>query len=172
MRPRRVSFTGMYLILLLAQMVICNYFHLTYYVTLSLLPALILFLPTRIGTVGAMLIAAATGLLVDSLAEGLPGLNMFALVPVAFARRSILSLVCGSELYANGENLSMKKHGTGTVITVLLIGEALFLLLYIWADSAGTTPFWFNLLRFLFSLVAGVLLCLMAGDLLSDNSRD
>lgn len=172
MRPRRIGFTGMYLILLLAQMVICNYFHLTYYVTLSLLPALILFLPTRIGPVWTMLIAAATGLVVDALAEGLPGLNMFALVPVAFARRGILSLVCGSELYANGENLSLKKHGTGKVATVLLIGEALFLALYIWADSAGTTPFWFNFLRFLCSLATGVALCLAAGDLLSDNGRD
>ena len=172
MRQPRITFVGMYLILLLAQMVICNYFHLTYYVTLSLLPSLILFLPSRIGTVGAMLIAAATGLVVDALAEGLPGLNMFALVPVAFARRGILSLVCGSELYANGENLSMKKHGIGKVLTVLLIGQGLFLSLYIWADNAGTSPFWFSFLRFLCSLAAGVLLSLIAGDLLSDNSRD
>lgn len=172
MRQRSVGFFGIYLILLLAQMVITNYFHLTYYVTLSLLPALILFLPSGIGAVGAMLIAALTGLTVDSLAEGLPGLNMLALVPVAFARRTILSLVCGSEFYANSENLSMKRHGNGKVVTVLLIGEALFLAIYIWADSAGTTPFWFNVLRFVCSLAAGLLLCLLSADLLSDNGRD
>ena len=53
MKPTRISFFWMFVILTFAQMLITNYLHLSYYITLSILPTLILFLPIRIGTVGA-----------------------------------------------------------------------------------------------------------------------
>ena len=65
MKPTRISFFWMFVILTFAQMLITNYLHLSYYITLSILPTLILFLPIRIGTVGAMIIAFLTGFAVD-----------------------------------------------------------------------------------------------------------
>lgn len=169
MKNARIPAFWMYLILVVAQMIICNYFYLSYYVTLSLLPALILLMPVSIGTVGAMCIAFVTGFAVDALAESLIGLNILALVPVAFFRRGILSLVFGREIFIRGENVSIRKHGLGKVIASLLMAQALFLAIYIWVDTAGTTPFWFDLARFGASLVAGLLLSLLAEDLLEDR---
>ena len=77
----------MFLLILGVQLLICNYLHITAYLTLSLLPCAILLLPTKVGTTASMLIAFASGLTVDVLAEGVVGLNALALVPVAGARR-------------------------------------------------------------------------------------
>ena len=171
MRTGRISFTGIFIILVLAQMLICNYLHLSYYLTLSILPALILFLPVRIGTVGALLIAFVTGFSVDFFAESLIGLNMLALVPVAFVRRTVLSLVYGNEFFAREEDPSPQKNGLGKALLAILIVQALFLAIYIWADGAGVRPLWFNALRFACSLAAGTVLSLFAADLLAGDGR-
>ncbi len=47
----------MFFIILGVQLLICNYYYISPYITLSLLPCIILLLPTRIGTLPAMLIA-------------------------------------------------------------------------------------------------------------------
>ena len=171
MRPTRISFFWMFVILTVAQMIITNYLHLSYYVTLSILPALILFLPIRIGTIGAMFIAFITGWAVDFFAEGLMGINMLALVPVAFIRRSLLSLVFGGEIFARQEDPSAGKSGIGAVLLASMLAEALFLTVYIWADGAGMRPMWFNLIRFVCSLGVGTLLSLFAADLLTGDKN-
>ena len=171
MRPTRVSFFWMFVILTVAQMLITNYLHLSYYITLSILPALILFLPIRIGTVGAMCIAFITGWSVDFFAEGLIGINMLALVPVAFVRRPLLSLVFGGEIFARQEDPSAGKSGVGSVLLAILLAQALFLLIYVWADGAGLRPGWFNVVRFLLSLGIGTVLSMFAADLLTGDKN-
>ena len=172
MRPSRVSFFWMFLILTIAQLLITNYLHLSYYITLSMLPTMILFLPIRIGTVGAMIIAFITGFAVDFFAEGLIGLNILALVPVAFVRRTLLSLVFGGEIFSRQEDPSVKKSGFGSILLAILLAEALFLIVYIWADGAGVRPTWFNLLRFVCSLGAGTVVSIFAADLLTGDKND
>lgn len=169
MRPRRISFFGMFVILTIAQMLITNYLHLSYYITLSMLPTLILFLPIRIGTIGAMIIAFITGWAVDFFAEGLIGINMLALVPVAFVRRPLLALIFGDEIFARQEDPSAGKSGIGAVLLAIMLAEALFLAIYIWADGAGVRPTWFNLIRFVCSLGVGTGLSLFAADLLTGD---
>ena len=171
MRPTRISFFWMFVILTVAQMLITNYLHLSYYITLSLLPTLILFLPIRIGTVGAMVIAFITGFAVDFFAEGLIGINMLSLVPVAFIRRSLLSLVFGGEIFARQEDPSAGKNGIGAVLLAILLAEALFLAVYILADGAGMRPVWFNLIRFVCSLGVGTVLSMFAADLLTGDKN-
>ena len=171
MRPTRISFFWMFVILTVAQMLITNYLHLSYYITLSILPTLILFLPIRIGTVGAMVIAFITGFAVDFFAEGLIGINMLSLVPVAFIRRSLLSLVFGGEIFARQEDPSAGKNGIGAVLLAILLAEALFLAVYILADGAGMRPVWFNLIRFVCSLGVGTVLSLFAADLLTGDKN-
>ena len=39
----------------------------------------------------------------------------------------------------------------------ILMASGVFLLLYIWADGAGTRPLWFNALRFFLSLTTSTL---------------
>ena len=168
---RNTNFFLVYLLLVVAQILICNYFHLTPYVTLSLLPVMILCLPTRISTTVALFIAFATGLTVDFLAEGLIGLNTLALLPVAFLRIPLIKLIFGEDLLSRKEDFTVRKNGIGKVSLAILLVQALFLLLYIWADGAGTRPAWFNLLRFGASLLVGYAAAIIVIDALAPDTR-
>lgn len=165
------NFTARYLILLLVQLLLCNYFRFTPYVMLSILPVMVLCIPTRVNTITGMLIAFATGLAVDFLAEGVVGLNTFALVPVALVRRGLVSLVFGDELIKRGENFSMRKFGPIKVIFVIFIVQTVFLLLYIWADGAAARPFSFSFWRYIASVAAGTILSIFVADVLSPHDR-
>lgn len=161
----------MFFLTLCAQLLICNYFHISAYISLSILPVAILCLPTKIGAAGTMLIAFATGLGTDFLAEGLIGLNAAALVPVAACKRFICDSVFGKELILLGEDISMRKHGIGKVTFALLIVQGIFLIVYIWADGGPARPLAFNLIRFAASLVAGVGLSLVVAHMMDPNER-
>lgn len=168
----RKSYTTLvYILLVVVQILLCNYFHVTPYITLSILPVMILCLPLKISTVAAMFIAFATGLSVDFLAEGLIGINALALVPVAYVRKSLIGFVFGGDLISRGEDFSIRKNGLGEVSMAILLVQSLFLLIYIIADGAGTRPFWFNAARFGASLAAGYLVALLLVDTLVPDSR-
>ena len=156
------SFWFAYALLFIAQLLLCNYFVFTPWVMVTLLPAMVLCIPLGIGTVGAMLIAFVTGLGVDLLAEGVIGLNALALVPVAFARNRIVSLVFGPELLSRRKAFSIRRNGLETVLMALAISLAIFLVIYIWADAAGARSFGFNAGRFGASLGASLFFCVLA----------
>jgi hypothetical protein len=168
---RKAEFFLVYVLLTVVQMLICNYFHLSAYVMLSILPVMVLCLPTRVSTVGALVIAFATGLVVDLLSEGVLGLNVLAIVPVAFVRNGVIRLIFGDELFARKEDFSVRKNGFGKVALAIFIVQALFLLIYIWADGAGTRPLTFNAIRFGASLLAGWVVSLLLIDVLAPDTR-
>ena len=168
---RKARFYLVFVVLTIVQMLICNYFHLSAYLMLSILPVMVLCLPLRVGTTGAMIIAFITGLLVDLLAEGMLGLNALALVPVAYARKGVIRLIFGDELFARKEDFSVRKNGFGQVALAIFIVQALFLLVYVWADGAGTRPFSFNAIRFGVSLIAGWAVSLLIVDILAPDTR-
>lgn len=161
-----------YLLMLVLQILICNYFNLSPYLLLTILPVMILMLPIRFGTLFAMILAFVSGLAVDYLSEGVIGLNALALVPVALLRKGIIYLVFGSEFFARKENISLRKHGVLKMSVAIILSQALFLLIYIWADGAAMRPFLFNMVRFFVSLVAGWLLSLLLSMTLATNDHD
>lgn len=168
---KKSGFWLIYIILLVAQLLLSTYANFTPYVMVTMLPAMVLCMPIRMGTVLAMVIAFATGLSVDLLSEGLLGLNALALVPVAFARNSIIRLIFGGELFAREEDFSIHRNGFWKVLVAIVLSTALFLAVYIWADGAGTRPLLFNAIRFGASLVASTLLSLLVVNLLAPDSR-
>ena len=169
---RKKTFWIAYIFLLLVQLIISNYFRFTPYIMLSILPVMVLCISTRLDTLWTMLIAFATGMTVDLLSEGLLGLNALALVPVAFFRNPIIQLIFGKEIFARKEDFTLRSSGFAQVGLALLLAQALFLVLYIWADGAGLRPFSFNLYRFLASLGAGFLLSLLTLNVLVTDSRE
>jgi len=168
---KRNAFWKAYVLLLIAQLIISNYFRFTPYVMLSILPVMILSVPIRVNRFALLLLAFASGLLVDWLSEGLLGLNALALVPVAYARDSVLRVVFGNELIARKEDFSVNSNGIASVTMAIVMVQALFLIIYIWVDSAGSRTFLFNLVRFLASLVAGVLVSLLTLNALASETR-
>lgn len=160
-----------YIFLLMAQLLLSNYFHVTPYIFLTLLPVMVLCIPIRMGTIGAMLIAGLSGLVIDFLSEGVLGLNALALIPVAYAHNGIIGLIFGPELFARKEDFSIGRCGFGKVAVALFLSLLIFLVIYIWADGAGTRPLWFNGLRLGASLVASFLLSLLTLGVLAPDPR-
>ena len=165
------NYIMMFLLIVGVQLLICNYLHISTFLTLSILPCAILLMPTRYSPVVAMLLAFVSGLAVDTLAEGVAGLNALALVPVAGARRWICGFIFGKELTSTGEDVSMMKYGMGKMAVAIFIAQFIFLMIYIWADGSEARPFMFNALRFSVSLVAGTLTSLIIANLLDPNER-
>lgn len=161
-----------YLILLAAQIIICNYLNLSQFVTINVLPVMILMLPVSCSGAAAMLTAFLTGLAVDLLGDGVIGLNAFALVPVALCRRGVIRAVFGNEIFGRKEDLSAAKYGIGKMLLAALIMEGLFMLLYVWADGAGSRPLWHNALRILLSTALCTLIAPWIAGLMSNDRRE
>lgn len=156
------SFWIAYVLLFIAQLLLGNYFVFTPWMMATLLPAMVLCIPLNIGAIGAMLIAFLTGLGVDLLSEGIIGLNALALVPVAFARKQIIGRVFGPDLITRNKAFTIHRNGLPAVLTALSLGLAIFLVIYIWADSAGTRSFGFNAGRFGASFAVSLFFCVLA----------
>ena len=167
----RKTFAFTYILMVIAQMILSNYFHFTPLAMLTILPAIVLLLPTKVDTFWAMVIAFATGLAVDLFAEGTLGINALSLVPVAFLRKTLIGTIFGVEPFEQKENLSIKKYGFSRISFAIILVTALFLAIYILADSAGTRPLWFLGTKFGISLLASYLVSIILVNLLSYDDR-
>lgn len=165
------NFPLMYALLLICQVILCNYAHLGPYITLTFLPAMILCIPVRISTITCMLVAFASGFLTDFLAEGLLGLNVAALLPVALIRKGTVRIFLGEDIIARKDSFSIKKNGLLKVSTALLVSTAVFLAVYIFLDGAGTRPLWFCAAKFGISLVCNWILGILVINTLTTDDR-
>jgi len=165
------NFGLLFVLVLICQIILCNYTHLGPFIMLTMLPAMILCIPTGISTITCMLIAFAAGLATDFLAEGLLGLNAAALLPVALARKGIIRIFLGEDIIARKDSFSVRKNGMGKVSLALLSATALFLAVYIFLDGAGTRPFWFSLSKFGASLACNWLIGLGVIHTLTPDDR-
>lgn len=165
------NFGLLYCLMLLCQIIICNFSPLGPYITLTMLPAMIFCMPLSISTIGCMLIAFGSGLAVDWLSEGLIGINAASLVPVALARKGIVKIFFGEDLITRGDSFSFNKFGTAKVSAALMTAISIFLLFYVVLDGAGTRPMWFNLVYFGASLFCNWLLALLVTHLLTPDDR-
>lgn len=165
------NFPLMYALLLICQVILCNYAHLGPYITLTFLPAMILCVPIRISTITCMLVAFVSGFLTDFLAEGLLGLNVAALLPVVLIRKGTVRIFLGEDIIARKDSFSIKKNGLLKVSTALLVSTAVFLAVYIFLDGAGTRPFWFCAAKFGISLVCNWILGILVINTLTTDDR-
>ena len=165
------TFTLTYILLVIAQMILTNYGHFTPLVMLTILPVMVLCIPTKVNTFWALLIAFATGLAVDLFVEGNLGINALALMPVAFVRKTLIGMIFGVEPFEQKENITIKKYGFARVSFAIILLTALFLAIYILADCAGTRPLWFLGTKFGLSLLASYLVSILLVNLLSYDDR-
>lgn len=165
------NFPLMYVLLLICQVVLCNYTNLGPYVTLSMLPAMILCIPTGVSTIACMVVAFASGFATDWLAEGLLGLNVAALLPAALIRKGVIRIFLGEDLIARNDSFSIRKNGLSKVTFALLTVTSIFLATYIFLDGAGTRPFWFCATKFGVSLACNWILGLLVINTLTIDDR-
>lgn len=160
-----------YAALVLIQIVICNFLYLSPYVMLSVLPVIVLCIPTRFSTASTLAIAFVTALAVDLLAEGVVGLNLISLLPVAYMRRSLCDMIFGEDLILRNEDFSVRKYGIRKVLFAITTVQATFLLIYILADGGFARPFGFNALRFAASLASGIVLSVIVLSVIDSGRR-
>lgn len=168
---RTQSFGLLFILMVLGQMILCNFAGFSPYVMLSMLPAMIICVPLTVSTPLCMLIAFATGLSVDWLSEGLIGLNASSLVPVALMRKPLIRFFLGEDLIVRSDSFSIKKNGLGKISLILGVSLIIFLGIYIFLDGAGTRPFWFNLTRFWVSFACNMVLALIVTNILTVDDR-
>lgn len=160
-----------YVLLIICQIIMCNFTHLGPYIILSMLPAMILCIPTGLSTATCLIIAFVSGLSVDWLSEGLLGLNTAALLPVALCTKGLIRLFLGEDIIIRNDSFSIRKNGLGKVSLTLISATAIFLAVYIWLDGAGTRPLWFCVVRFSASLVCNWILGLIVVRTLIPDDR-
>ena len=165
------NFGIIYILLLICQVMLCNYTNLGPYVMLTMLPAMILCIPTRINAAGCLLIAFASGFATDWLAEGILGLNIAALLPVALIRKGTIRIFFGEDIIARNDSFSIRKNGVQKISLVAIASCAIFLAVYIFLDGAGLRPFSFCIIRFVVSMACCWLLSLLVVHILIPNDR-
>ena len=159
-----------FFLLFIAQTALWNYFNFTQYIFVVILPAMLLCLPIDRGVIRVMVLAFLLGLAADFLVNGQLGLTSLALVPVAAIRRWVIQLVFGNELFARGEDLSFRRQGVSKFVMGILILTAVFLLVYLWVDSAGMYPLGFLVLKFGLSLLVSTAVSMAVAYLLLEES--
>lgn len=165
------NFGLLYFLLVLGQIIMCNFTDLGPYIMLTLLPAMIMCVPLTISTAGCMLFAFVTGLSVDWLSEGLIGINAASLVPVALLRKPLIRLFLGEDLITRSDSFSIRKNGAGKISMMTIISTLIFLIIYILLDGAGTRPLWFNMTRCGISLLCNCVLAFIVINILTVDDR-
>ena len=155
-----------FVLLTIAQIVLCNFLSLPGYAVLSVLPVLILMLPLRMGDIPMMAVAFALGFAVDFFSTGMLGLTSAALVPVGLARNSLISLLFGEELGPREGELTITIFGVPKFALATLLLCVLYFAVFVWVDSAGTLGFWACLLRAALSILVSTPVCLAVAKLL------
>ena len=169
---RNTRFWLSFIILVVAQILLCECLHLSQLLNLWFLPMMILCIPIRYQTPLLLVVAFLVGFLVDLLSHGVLGLTSVALLPVALLRNATIRLVCGSEVFSRGEDISIRRQGVPKMTLAVLLLTALFLVVYVIADGAGTRPGWFNFLRIFLSLILDTVVSMLLVNLLSpENSQ-
>ena len=165
------NFGLLFFLMVLGQMILCNFAGFSPYVMLTMLPAMIVCVPLSISTSVCLGLAFATGLSVDWLSEGLIGINAASLVPVALMRKPLIRFFLGEDLITRKDNFSFRKNGVGKISLVLITSLLIFLGIYIFLDGAGTRPTWFNLTRMGVSLLCNYVLALIVTNILTVDDR-
>ena len=165
------NFGLLYFLMILGQMVLCNFADFGPFVMLTMLPAMVICIPLTVSTPLCMLIAFATGLSVDWLSEGLIGINAASLVPVAMMRKPLIRFFLGEDIITRSDNFSFRKNGIGKISFILLLSTLLFLGIYIFLDGAGIRPGWFNWTRIGVSLACNYVLAIIVTNTLTVDDR-
>lgn len=142
----------LYIVTLAAQIIVSNTLGFSQYFIINVLPAMIMMLPTSVSSRKALFIAFFSGFAMDVATEGVLGLNVLAIVPVAMLRFPILSLISGSGFEDQSKEISLKSIGYPQMSIILLLTLTLFLLIYFWAEAAGGM---FSLSKLAFSIITG-----------------
>lgn len=165
------NFGLLFFLMVIGQVILCNFTNLGPYVMLTMLPSMILCVPLSISTPLCMALAFATGLATDWLSEGLIGINAASLIPVALMRKPLIRLFLGEDMITRKDGFSIRKNGAVKISMIMSISNVIFLTIYIFLDGAGIRDFWFNAARFGISFLCNFPLAMIVTNILTEDDR-
>lgn len=140
-----------FVLLCIVQLLINNYFNLSQYLLLSLLPLAIFILPVgQNSSIVDLLLAFIVGLLVDFLSSPLIGISSCSLLLLALVKKPLISNLFGEEVICQ----SLRE-----LILLFSAGCATYFLPYVLIDCAGVRPWPFILIKWLCSSASSALVC-------------
>ena len=143
-----------FVLVFLLQLVITDYLHLGPWITVNLLPFLILLIPLQRSEYIVMLSAFGLGLLLDILSGGVLGLNAFAAVVTAGPRKMLYRLLVNRDRQDPTEIPLIGNIGWAKYLKYLLALTALYMAAFILLDCVSVRPLGFILVRFTASTLA------------------
>lgn len=152
----------LYIILIvIIQTIISNFLHTGTYVTVSLLPLLLLMMPVHWPTARLLIVCVAVSLPVDIFAEGVTGMNVAALLPAAMVRDGMIRLFTTNGSREREGYISTDWMGRPRFIILVSAILIVFLSLYVTFECAGARPALFILLKTLASYAVNLVLYLI-----------
>lgn len=168
---KEIRFSILFAVMLIIQLILTKYGQLGFMISISILPAMILCMPTSRPTWWVLIVAFLSGLVVDGLSDGPLGLNAAALVPVAAMQKPFIRLFIDDDLVTRHYNFSFYQNGVIKVGLALLAETLIFMICYTLADCAGTRSGGFIFTKILLSTVASMIIGLLVCNVLSPRTK-
>ena len=146
------------ILLIVFQSVLDNYLNITIYLSIALLPFIILILPYKMSTITTMITAFVIGILGDILGNGILGMTAAAMVGASAFRKILLNSLVNKEILTKKEYPDIHSLRLTDFTLYSSIFLAIYLLIFIAIDNAGLAPFGLFSLRFIISLLANILI--------------
>lgn len=157
------TFIVSFILLMIVQLYLTKYCQIAPFVYISLLPALVMCLPTTRPQWFVMTTAFACGILTDLLADGVTGLNALAIVPAALLQKRMISVFIDDEIVERGYSFSFRENGYFKILMALTVLYAIYFTIYVIFDCAGQRPVGFILAKIAvslcISLIFGAIVC-------------
>lgn len=150
-----------FVLVFLLQLALTDYLHIGPWITLSLIPFLILHIPLPRSPQFVMLVAFALGLGLDLLSDGVPGLNAFAAVMAAAPRKALYRMFVNSDRQDKTDVPRLDDTGLVKYLKYLLALTAVYLAAYTLLDCISFRPLDFILIKFAASTAASTALALL-----------
>lgn len=153
----------------LLQLIVSDYLHLGPWISICLIPFLILHISLSRSPHAVMLIAFALGLGLDVLSDGVPGLNAFAAVTAAAPRKLFYRFFVNSDRQDKTEVPLLKEIGFVKYLKYLVSVTAVYTAAYTLLDCVSFRPVQFIFVKFAASTLVSTLVSLLLAAAVQNN---
>ncbi len=156
MNNGRYIVTG--LIILVLQLLACEFLNIWPPLYIVVLPLFIVLLPAALSSYILMILAFALGLVVDALSDGVLGLNGAACTSVAFFKNTMLGTVTRYDTQNTINNIGSKSMSKARFLVLMMMAYSIFFAFYVLLDGTGLSSIPFILFRILLNVLVNTLI--------------
>ena len=158
-------------LLIICQILLSEYVNIWPLLYIAIFPQFIILLPPALNRSAHLLIAFVLGMAIDIFADGVPGLNAAALVAMAYIRPFFLKITLSKANLDTTDNQPLLPRTVEIQKLAMLNGcmLAVFFLVYIMLDSAGSFPFWYTILKIAVCVIVNCIISLVCSKVLFEK---